>query len=325
MTSSPSEQLLAKTRRILRRKHYAYRTERTYLNWIRRFLHFHGYRHPIHMGRLEIEVYLSHLATRECVAAATQNQALSAILFLYRTVLEIELEFPIDAVRARRKKRLPTVLSQEEARAVLTCLDGMKALMARLLYGSGLRASECARLRVKDLDFSNRLIVVRDTKGARERVTLLPESLRAPLQSQLKRAQRIHAQDLRDGLGAVHLPYALQRKYPGADREWIWQYVFPSPRIAVDPRSGVRRRHHLSTSALQRAVRAAGKLAGIRKRVTCHTFRHSFATHLLEAGHDIRTVQDLLGHRDVKTTMIYTHVLNRGPLAVRSPLDQDQT
>ncbi len=322
MDTSPSTKLLDRTRTILRRKHYAYSTEQQYLSWIRRFILFHGKRHPIHMGRPEIEAFLTHLAIQEHVSASTQNQALSAILFLYRTVLETPLDFPIDAVRARRPIHVPTVLSRAEVHQVLSCLTGQSQLMSQLLYGGGLRAMECARLRVKDLDFSLREIVVRDGKGEKDRFTILPEALVVPLQEQLQLTKRIHEQDLRQGYGAVYLPYALERKFPTANREWIWQYVFPSRRLALDPRAGVVRRHHVSPSGLQKQVRLAAKLAGVQKRVTCHTFRHSFATHLLENGYDIRTVQELLGHKDVKTTMIYTHVLNRGGMAVRSPLDR---
>jgi integron integrase len=321
MSPSPSEKLLDRTRRIMRRKHYAYRTEQRYLAWIRRFILFHNKRHPTHMGRLEIEAFLTHLAVKEKVAAATQNQALNALLFLYRTVLDRPIEFPLDSLRARRPKRVPTVLSKEEVARLLPCLPEPYRLIGKLLYGSGLRVSEAVRLRVKDLDFEQRHLAVRDGKGSHDRVTLLPEAVIPQLKEQLERARAIHRADLRQGLGAVHLPYALAHKYPNAEREWIWQYVFPSPTLSLDPRQAVTRRHHLSASAVQKAVRKAAKLARLEKRVTCHTLRHSFATHLLEAGYDIRTVQDLLGHKDVKTTMIYTHVLKKGPMAVRSPLD----
>jgi integron integrase len=273
------------------------------------------------MGRAEIEAFLSHLAERKNVAASTQNQALSAILFLYRSVLDKPPDFPIDAVRARRSKTVPTVLSRNEARLTLSCLSGRHLLMGDLLYGSGLRATECVRLRVKDLDFALHQVVVRDGKGAKDRFTVLPQSLIEPLRIHFLRVKLIHQRDLSEGHGAVHLPHSLSRKYPSADKEWIWQYVFPSRRLAPDPRSGVIRRHHMSPSSLHKAVKSAAHLAKIEKRVTCHTFRHSFATHLLEDGYDIRTVQDLLGHKDVKTTMIYTHVLKRGGFAVRSPLD----
>jgi integron integrase len=321
--ASPSEKLLSRTRRLMRAKHYSYRTEKAYLGWIRRFILFHSQRHPVHMGREEIELFLSDLATKQKVSASTQNQALSAILFLYRVVLGKPIESQIDAVRARRPKRVPTVLSKEEVRRVLGCMTGVHSLMARLLYGSGLRASECSRLRVKDLDFALRQIVVRDGKGAKDRLTLLADSVVPDLQSHLHRVRLLHRKDLGLGYGATFLPHALARKYPGAEQEWIWQYVFPSRRLTLDSTSRTMRRHHLSTSGLQKAVRGAAKLSRIKKRVSTHTFRHSFATHLLEDGYDIRTVQDLLGHKDVKTTMIYTHVLKRGGFAVRSPLDRD--
>ncbi len=314
--------LLEQVRHVLRRKRYAHQTEKIYLHWIRRFILFNNKQHPARMGQAEIEAFLTHLAVDLDVAAATQNQALNALVFLYRHVLDQPLEFELGSVRARRPKRLPTVLSREEVHDLLTCMSGTTRLMAQLLYGSGLRLSECVRLRVKDVDFELQQIVVRDGKGAKDRVTVLPERLMRPLQRQLKRTRQIHEQDLRAGYGAVHMPTALERKYPLASRSWVWQFVFPSPRRAVDPRRGVTRRHHLSRSTLQKAVRRAANLAQIEKPVSPHTLRHSFATHMLDAGYDIRTVQDLLGHRHVKTTMIYTHVLNRGGLAVRSPLDQ---
>jgi len=321
--SASRKKLLDQVRTILRRKHYAYSTEQSYIEWIRRFIRFHHLTHPRQMGKVEIEAFLNHLAIDKKVAASTQNQALNAIVFLYKVVLEIPLDFPLENVRARRPKRLPTVLTREEVEQVLDCLTGRYLLMTQLLYGAGLRLSECVRLRVKDLDFGQRAIIVRDGKGGRDRITILPEILTHPLRRELSRTKRIHEQDLNEGHGAVYLPQALERKYPMAAREWIWQFVFPSPRISVDPRSAVIRRHHVSRNALQRAIRQAAQLADIQKRVTPHTFRHSFATHLLETGSDIRTVQELLGHKDVRTTMIYTHVLNRGPLAVRSPLDAE--
>ena len=236
-------------------------------------------------------------------------------------MLHKELDGPIDSVRAKRPKRLPTVLTKEEALRVIAHLSGTRQLMAKLLYGSGLRLMECVRLRVKDVDFARRQIIVRDSKGQEARVTMLPDSVIPLLQEHLQPVKRLHEEDLARGYGAVYLPFALERKYPNASREWIWQYVFPATKLSKDPRSGVVRRHHIHESSLQKAVKKAAKRAGINKRVTCHTFRHSFATHLLEAGYDIRTVQELLGHKDVKTTMIYTHVLNRGAMAVRSPLD----
>lgn len=322
MDTSPLGKLLLKARNVLRRKHYSYRTEKQYLAWIRRFVVFHGRRHPIHMGAPEIEAFLNHLALKAEVSASTQNQALNALLFLYRIVLNRPIELHIEAARAKRPRRMPTVLSREEAAHVLSGLSGQHQLMAKLLYGSGLRAGECVRLRVKDLDFTLRQITVRDGKGQKDRFTILPDSLASQLQDQLNLTRLLHQRDLREGYGTAPLPFALQRKLPSAGREWIWQFVFPAARLARDPRSGKFHRHHLSTSSLRKAIRKASALAGIEKRVTCHTFRHSFATHLLEAGYDIRTVQDLLGHKDVSTTMIYTHVLSRGGLAVRSPLDQ---
>ncbi len=314
------KKLLDQLRDAIRLKHYSIRTENSYVDWIRRYILFHNTRHPSEMGAPEVQAFLTHLAVKENVAASTQNQALSALLFLYREVLKKDLG-PIDALRAQKPKRLPTVLTKDEVRRVIGRLSGTHQLMAKLLYGSGLRLMECLRLRVKDLDFAQRAIIVRDGKGMEDRVTILPESLIAPLQEHLQRVKRLHDEDLAKGYGAVYLPYALERKYPNASREWIWQYVFPSKRLSVDPRSGETRRHHADESGLQKALRQAAKAASIPKRVSPHTFRHSFATHLLEAGYDIRTVQELLGHKDVRTTMIYTHVLQRGGLAVRSPLD----
>ncbi|HIC92921.1 MAG TPA: integron integrase [Anaerolineae bacterium] len=317
------KKLLDQVRDAIRRKHYSIRTEEAYVRWIRRYILYHGKRHPKDMGIPEIEAFLTHLAVDRKVAASTQNQALNAILFLYREVLKQDLEGRINAIRAKRPKRLPTVLSREEVRRVLDAMSGTPQLIAKLLYGSGLRLMEAVRLRVKDLDFAQHQVVVRDGKGMKDRVTVLPDSLIAPLQEHLQRVKLIHERDLAKGYGSVYLPYALERKYPNADREWIWQYVFPATALSKDPRTGVVRRHHVSESSVQKAVKKAAKLAGINKRVTCHTFRHSFATHLLENGYDIRTVQELLGHKDVRTTMVYTHILNRGAMAVRSPLDSN--
>jgi len=319
--SSHQPKLLDQVRATLRRKHYSYRTEKCYLAWIRRFILFHDKKHPKMMGQREIEAFLTYLAVEGNVAASTQNQALNAIVFLYKTVLNMPFDFPLQSVRAKRPKRLPTVLSKKEALLILSCMTGTNQLMAKLLYGSGLRVSECVRLRVKDLDFTLRQLIIRDGKGGKDRVTVLPQSLIPVLELHLLRIKRLHEEDLTNGFGSVYLPHALERKYPHANREWIWQYIFPSLRFSVDPRSGLLRRHHINTSTLQKAVRSAARMAEVNKRVTCHTFRHSFATHLLENGYDIRTVQELLGHKNVKTTMIYTHVLNRGGLAVRSPLD----
>ena len=313
--------LLDQVRDAIRLKHYSIRTEESYIVWIRRYIFFHNKQHPSELGSVAIEAFLTHLAVDRKVAASTQNQALSALLFLYRDVLKTPLELHIDAIRAKKPKRLPTVLTKEETVKVIECLSGTQRLMAKLLYGSGLRLMECLRLRVKDLDFAQRQIVVRDGKGMEDRVTMLPESLILPLQEHLSHVKRLHAQDVAQRVGPVYLPFALERKYPHAGRLWIWQYVFPSDRLSKDPRTEIIRRHHTSESGLQKAVPHAARLVGLTKRVSCHTFRHSFATHLLQQGYDIRTVQELLGHKDVKTTMVYTHVLNRGGLSVRSPLD----
>lgn len=313
--------LLDQVRNLIRLKHYSIRTEQAYLGWIRRFILFHHKRHPKEMGKTEIEAFLTHLAVQENVAASTQNQAMNAILFLYRHVLKQDLDWLEDVTRAKRPARLPVVLTVPEVQAVLTQLEGQYWLMASLLYGSGLRLMECLRLRVKDLELTRRELIVRDGKGAKDRITLLADKLIQPLQTQLERVKALHQQDLQQGFGAVYLPYALERKYPNANREWAWQYVFPTDKRSIDPRSGVERRHHLGETALQQAVRNAVRQAGIDKPASCHTLRHSFATHLLANGYDIRTVQELLGHKDVRTTMIYTHVLNRGGKGVRSPLD----
>lgn len=316
------KKLLDEVRDLLRVKHYAYRTEQAYVSWIKRFILFHDKRHPRDMGTPEIRAFLTYLAVEKNVSASTQTQAFSALLFLYRHVLRQDLDpLDLEAIRARKPKRLPTVLTPTEVQAVLAQLSGVPRLIAQLLYGSGLRLIEGLRLRVKDLDFGRKEIVVREAKGKKDRVTMLPISLAEPLRIHLLQVKQVHAQDVEQGHGCVFLPDALERKYPNACTEWGWQFVFPSNRIAKDPRSGILRRHHLHESTGQRAVRAAAKAAGIPKHVSPHSFRHSFATHLLEAGYDIRTVQELLGHKDVKTTMIYTHVLNKGGLAVRSPLD----
>ena len=320
MTEQRPKKLLDQVRDAIHLKHYSIRTEEAYVNWVKRYIYFHGLRHPAEMGAAEVEAFLTHLAVQENVAASTQNQALSALLFLYRQVLHQGLG-PLDALRAKRPKRLPTVLTKEETLHLIGCLSGTHQLMAKLIYGSGVRLMECLRLRVKDLEFERRAIIVRDGKGAQDRVTVLPDSLIPLLQEHLQRVKALHEQDLAQGFGSVYLPDALARKYPNADREWSWQYVFPASSLSPDPRSGVVRRHHLHESGLQKAIKEAARLAGIVKPVGPHTLRHCFATHLLEAHYDIRTVQELLGHKDVKTTMIYTHVLNRGGLAVRSPLD----
>jgi integron integrase len=315
--------LLEQVRAVIRRKHYSLRTEKCYLRWIRRYILFHHKHHPDQMGVKEIEIFLTFLAVSANVAASTQNQALSALLFLYRDVLGYTLDEPINALRAKKPKRLPTVLTKDEVNLILNCLLNPHRLVAQLLYGSGLRMLECLRLRVKDLDFGQKVILVRDGKGNKDRITILPDILQSALMQHLHRIERLHQKDLDQGYGQVYLPHALQRKYPNAHKEWIWQYVFPSRQLSQDPRSHQTRRHHLSPSAVNKAFRLAVKLAEIDKHVTPHCLRHSFATHLLENGYDIRTVQDLLGHKDVRTTMIYTHVLNRGGFAVRSPLDID--
>jgi len=315
------KKLLDQVSDAIRRKHYSPRTEESYVHWIRRYILFHNKRHPQEMGSADIEAFLTHLAVEEHMAASTQNQAFSALLFLYREVLQKEPERLIQSLRAHKPKRLPVVLTKDEVFRVIQCMSGTYQLMAKLLYGSGLRVSECVQLRVKDIDFAQGEIVVRDAKGMHDRVTMLPQSLVKPLEEHLQRVKRLHLTDLKNGHGSVELPFALKRKYPNADREWIWQYVFPSARLSPSRSDGAVRRFYMSEKTLQRAVKEATRLAGINKPVSPHTLRHSFATHLLESGYDIRTVQGLLGHKDVKTTMIYTHVLNRGGLAVRSPLD----
>lgn len=313
--------LLDQVRDILRKRHYSIRTEQAYVDWIKRYIFFHGKRHPKEMGAKEISMFLSYLATEKRVAASTQNQALNAIVFLYKQVLQQEIGDLGPTERAKKPERLPTVMSREETGRLLAAMTGIHQLMAKLLYGCGLRLMECVRLRIKDLDFDQNQIVVRDGKGAKDRTTMLPEQLKPLLAEQIKRVGILHEQDLRTGLGDVYLPDALARKYPHAARETGWQYLFPAGRISVDPRSGRRRRHHIGEDSLQRAVQKAARTAGFVKPVSPHTFRHSFATHLLEAGYDIRTVQELLGHKDVSTTMIYTHVMKRGGMGVQSPLD----
>lgn len=318
----PAPKLLDQVRERIRVKHYSLRTEEAYLHWIRRFIFFHGKRHPRQMGGPEVEAFLSHLATVGQVAPSTQNQALSALLFLYREVLAVELPWLDGVVRAKRSQHVPVVLTENEVRALLARLDGTKWLAASLLYSTGMRLLEGLRLRVKDVDFERREITVRDGKGTKDRRTMLSERLLEPLRTHLAKARALHEQDLVEGFGEVHLPFALARKYPKAGRSWPWQYVFPSGSRSADPTDGVIRRHHLDEKIVQRAVSAAGRAAGIAKPVSPHILRHSFATHLLSAGYDIRTVQELLGHSDVSTTMIYTHVLNKGGGAVRSPLDR---
>lgn len=320
MAGNPPK-LLDQVRNLIRAKHYSMRTEQAYLGWIKRFILFHGKRHPREMGGPEVEAFLSHLAVDGRVAASTQSQALSAILFLYREVLGIDLPWLNNVTRAKKPQRLPSMLTVAEVRRVLSGLEGTRGLMANLLYGTGMRLMECMRLRVKDLDFERREILVRDGKGMKDRVTMLPNSLVDGLRAHLVKVKELHARDLAEGFGEVYLPFALDKKYPNAGREWGWQYVFPASKRGIDPMSGKERRHHLDEKVLQRAVTAAARAADLVKPVSCHTLRHSFATHLLQSGYDIRTVQELLGHADVSTTMIYTHVLNRGGRGVMSPLD----
>ena len=314
--------LLDELRARVRRLGLSLRTEEAYAGWVRRFVLANGKRHPREMGAVEVEAFLSDLAVRGDVAASTQNQALCALLFLYREVLGQELPWMDDIRRAKKPKRVPTVLTRDEVSAMLAQMSGVTWLMAALLYGAGLRLMECVRLRVQDVDFVRREITVRAGKGGKDRRTMLPAMAAEALQAQLAEARRTHERDLAADFGAVWLPHALERKYPNAAREWAWQYIFPASVRSVDPRSGVARRHHLDETVLQRAVKNAVRRTGIAKPATCHTLRHSFATHLLEAGQDIRTVQELLGHADVSTTQIYTHVLNRGGSGVVSPLDR---
>ena len=314
--------LLDQVREAIRTKHYSYRTEQTYVEWIKRYILFHKKRHPKDMGADEVQAYITHLANERMVAASTQNQALSAIMFLYRYVLQKEIVFPSDIVRANKPERLPTVLSHTEAMAVINNLSGVPQLITKILYGSGLRIMECMRLRVKDIDFETHQLVIRAGKGENDRMTILSDSLIPSLKMHLETVRVIHHMDLKEGYGEVFLPYALARKYPNASKDFGWQYVFPASTRSVDPVSKRTGRHHLDVSVAQKAIRLAAQLARIDKPVSPHTFRHSFATQLLQNGYDIRTVQELLGHKDVKTTMIYTHVLQRGGLAVKSPLDQ---
>jgi integron integrase len=323
MNTSNTEppKLLDQVRGKIRLKHYSIRTEQAYVDWIKRYILFFDKRHPKDLGAHEVEQFLTHLAVERRVSASTQNQAKSALLFLYKEVLAIDLPWLDNVERAKAPKRLPVVLTPAEIQKILAQLDGTNLLITSLLYGTGMRILEALRLRVKDVDFSRKEILIRDGKGFKDRVTMLPIALIEPLNAHLKRVKALHEQDLQAGFGAVYLPYALSKKYPYAERDWTWQYVFPSAKLSMDPRSGETRRHHIQDQVIQRAVRQAVVDANLTKPATPHTFRHSFATHLLESGYDIRTVQELLGHSDVSTTMIYTHGLNKGGRGVSSPLD----
>lgn len=313
--------ILEQLRARIRVRRYSIRTEQAYLDWVRRYIRHHDFRHPRDLGLQHVEGFLSHLAVKQNVSASTQAQARSAILFLYKEVLGTQMPWMENVVSAKVSRKLPVVLTETEVRQLLAQMRDTPALIARLLYGSGLRMLECLRLRVKDVDFTRREILVRDGKGAKDRVTMLPDSVSERLRSHLESVRVLHQDDLAAGYGEVLLPFALERKYPNAGRSWAWQYVFPSRAMSEDPRTGITRRHHADEKAIQRAMQVALRAAEIHKPATPHTLRHSFATHLLQRGYDIRTVQELLGHSDVSTTMIYTHVLNRGGRAVLSPLD----
>ena len=319
---SPQPKLLDQVRSLIRMKHYSIRIEKTYVSWIKRFIVFHNKRHPADMGTGEIEAFLTDLAVNRKVAASTQNQAFNAIIFLYNQVLKIEAAQGINAMRAKMPERLPVVLSIPEVFDIIDAMQGAQQLMVQILYGAGLRGIECVRLRVKDIDFDRNEITVRRGKGQKDRVTMLPTELRGSIQNQLRYVKIVHEKDLANGYGAVYLPFALEQKYPNANREWKWQYVFPSNTLSVDPRCGMKRRHHFHLNSLNQAIRKAVKATDVSKQVSTHTFRHSFATHLLEDGYDIRTIQELLGHKDVRTTQIYTHVLNKGGKGVKSPFDK---
>ena len=313
--------LLEQVRAVLRTRHYSYRTEKTYIEWILRYIRFHDIKHPADMGAADVEAFLTHLAVERTVAASTQNQALAALLFLYREVLRVDLPWLENFTPAKKSSRVPVVLTKDEVKIIINQIKGTNWLIANLLYGAGLRLQEALRLRVKDLDFGFKQIVVRDGKGGKDRFTVLPTVLIEPLQKQLTAAEKLYKQDLRRGLGRVDMPFALARKYPNAEKEWAWQYVFPSKSLSVNPRSGQTGRQHVSPSGLQRVFKDALRKSRIPKNASPHTLRHSFATHLLQDGYDIRTIQDLLGHKEISTTMIYTHVLQNNRLGVRSPAD----
>ena len=320
-TKDEKPKLLDEVKYLIRMKHYSRRTEEAYIKWIRQYVVFNGIKHPDELESKHVEGFLKFLAVNKNVAAATQNQALCAIVFLYKHVLKKDLG-DIELIWAKRAKKLPVVFTRKEVKLILDNMHGMYWIMANLLYGAGLRLLECLRLRVQDIDFEYEQLVIRDGKGKKDRITILPDIVKEPLKEHLKKIEKIHIKDLNNGYGKVYLPYALEKKYPKASTEFIWQYVFPSTQISMDPRSGIMRRHHLDESVLQRAVKTAMKNAGIKKFGNCHSFRHSFATHLLEDGYDIRTVQELLGHESLNTTMIYTHVMKKGGFGVKSPADK---
>jgi integron integrase len=320
-TTDKKPKLLDQLSQAIRSRHYSRKTEATYIHWIKRFIFFHHVRHPKDMAEPEINAFLTHLAVKEHVSASTQNQALCAIIFLYKHVINRKIGDIGEVIRARKPVRLPVVMTKDEVKAVLANLTGDKWIIACLMYGAGLRLMECLRLRVQDLDFNKNQIIVRSGKGDKDRVTMFPESVKKLLAEHLSKVKKIHESDITNGLGRVLLPDALARKYPNASKEWRWQWIFPQEKLWQNKKTGERGRHHIDESIIQKSVKDAVTKAGLVKRATCHTFRHSFATHLLEDGYDIRTVQELLGHKDAKTTMIYTHVLNKGPSAVRSPAD----
>jgi len=323
ITPAPAQKpkLLDRLSEALRSRHYSRRTEQSYCHWVKRFIFFHNIRNPAEMAEPEINAFLTHLAVKEKVSASTQNQALSALLFLYRHVLDREIGDLGEVIRARKPRHIPVVMTREEVKAVLSHLQGDKWLMASFMYGCALRLMECLRLRIQDVDFARNEITIREGKGAKDRITMLPQSLEAPLREHLQKVKTVHERDLAEGWGRVEMPYALDRKYPNAPTDWRWQWVFPQENRWKNTKTGLEGRHHVHETILQRAVKEAVRKAGIVKHAGCHTFRHSFATHLLEAGYDIRTIQELLGHKDVSTTMIYTHVLNKGGHSVRSPID----
>ncbi len=314
-------ELLDNVRNVMRVRHYSYQTEKTYIHWIKQYIYFHKITHPKDMGAAEVEAFLTHLAVERTVAASTQNQALAALLFLYKEVLKVDLPWLEEFTPAKKSERVPVVLTKEEAKLIIEQFSGTNWLIANLLYGSGLRLIEALRLRVKDLDFGYRQITVRDGKGGKDRFTVMPTKLIEPLQKQLETSKKLHELDLRHGLGRVEMPFALARKYPNAESEWIWQYVFPSKSLSKHPRTGATGRHHVSPSSLQKQFKEIMRKSRIPKNASPHTLRHSFATHLLQDGYDIRTIQELLGHKELTTTMIYTHVLNQHRLGVRSPAD----